>query len=246
MENARITEDHLLIHERTYTDVDGEEVADLHDMPLGAIASYSELLGYANAVDAVSAICAADGDVEGAISEPLLVLTHREQAREKAAAQAATEYPAVSPRSPALAGALAAYEAMCEISGTRDPEESLLVKCQKAARHRIGLPDPGQRPSIQRGQRTLCDPASHCESEDPVFSAEDRAKLAEVLAAKCDPDDQDEEAPRWLDLIQAKREAFCHALTGNVEDPLTPVAREPKPERLTMEALRDRYRQEAA
>ncbi len=246
MEDAHITEDHLLIHERTYADTDGEEVADLHDIPLAAVASYSELLGYSNAVDVVSAITAASGDVEGAIAEPLMVLTYREQAREQAAAQAVLDHPAVHPRSPALAGALAAYEAMCEISGTRDPAESLLVRCQKEARRKLGLPDPVQRPSIQRGQHTLCDPAPHLATEDPAFGVEDRQRLAAVLASKCSPDDQDEDAPRWLDFIQARREAFCHSLTGSIVDPLTPAAPEPQEQPLTMEALRDRYRSEDA
>jgi len=247
MQDVYMAEDRLQIREPDFIDPeDGALVADIHDVPLGAVAQWSEMLGYDNVVDTVEAIhrVARQGvQTQGVWDAPRLVLAHREEAREAEVLKAVEEYPAKDPRTPVLRGALAAYRALSQVSGSISPGESLLVKTQREARRRLGVPDPASTPSIQRGQRTMCDPTP-ADDPDAVLCGEDRARLSEVLAAACIPGECDDQAPRWLDLIQAKREAFCHSLTSNPVDPLIPAPVEVAAP-LTLDTLRNQYREEA-
>lgn len=245
MEEAYVVEDHLILREADFVDESGELVTDLYDMPLSAVAHWSEILGYSNAVDTVEvmhnlAMNGAPTEAAGAWQETLMVIGHRERAREEEAQKAIEEGLGGDPRSPALRGALAARRAVLGLTGATQDSDSVLLKCQYAARQQLGAPCPDGAPSSLRGQRTLCDPGAHTATGESLMCHEDREAIARVLTAPLDPDDQSENPARCLDLIQLRREEFCHSQTGNPVDPLAP---DPTPIEgpVTLDSIRARY-----
>lgn len=244
MEEAYVVEDHLILREADFVDESGELVTDLYDMPLSAVAHWSEILGYSNAVDTVEvmhnlAMNGAPTEATGAWQETLMVIGHRERAREEEAQKAIEEGLGGDPRSPALRGALAARRAVLGLTGATQDSDSILLKCQYAARQQLGAPCPDSAPSSLRGQRTLCDPEPNTNGGG-LMGRSEREAIASVLAAPMDPRSQSESAPRHLDLIQLRREEFCHSQTGNPVDPLAP---DPTPIEgpVTLDSIRARY-----
>ncbi|MGQ7788211.1 hypothetical protein [Nesterenkonia sp. K-15-9-6] len=221
-------------------------VQEVHTIDLGAFASWSELLGYTDAVDVLEAILEVsvrggepESDPETAENvwtAPYTMLRHRERAREAEAAQAIKEGRRDDPRSPKLRGAIAARAAVMEPVGATSEARSALAQARAHSRERMRLPCPRKTSISTRPQplTTEAEPQADTEQgEAPILTPEDRAKAREVLAP-------------LLDEITRRKAAFLHRLTPWKDDPLGDVpprkpARDPK----DAATIFDRYRQEA-
>lgn len=174
------------------------------EIPLQAIASWSEMLGYADPAEALAAIISEqdqrdeDNPVRDPFAEVYQLLTHREKAREAEAATAQREGKRDDPRSPRLRAAFAAYHAVHEPVNGGD---CVMDRCRNEARTRLNLAAPSRKAGA--GLRSV--------------SAKTRRQdeLAQVV---------EQVAPQ----IQQLRAEFLHQLTGNRDDPLAET--EPEPE----------------
>ena len=199
-------------------------------IPIGAVASTAEQLGYDDVIDAAQAVSMIarrkdreyTSEGEHFLSEVFQVLAYREEVREAEAIRAKQEGTRDDPRSPALRGALAARRALLDLTGAHTDSESLLAKCQQRARQQIGLPEPSKPPSIVRGAFT-CGDGSCGNDVRGYFNQSDREKLRQLLEPK-------------LDKLRKRRAEFCHGLTSNEANPLeedTPPEQPPSLEDIT-------------
>lgn len=203
-------------------------------IPLEAIASWSELLGYDNAVDALEAIMTVaengepDPDPEtgdNCWTEAYVALGIREQARERAAFAALREGKEHNPQSALLRSSLAANKAANSSDmaarasrgedvanvpmGVRD---DILNAVQSEACRRLGVPRFAQNQKAARGGTVgRKGSASLGQESEPLgpghASPEEREELAAALRGK-----EGE--------IGRLRRDFCHRLSGFETDPL--------------------------
>ena len=184
------------------------EPRNIREIPLEAIASYGELLGYADPMEALEAIihiqdhgepdpCPETG--ENVWTDAYTLLSHREEEREKEAVNAKREGTADDPRSPKLRSALAAYNAVhVPIGGG----ECVMDRCRREARGRLGIPDATVKPGA--GSRMA--PArlvSRMVSVKP---------LRETLL--------EDAVQSRLDEVTRARTNFLHGLTSMPDNPL--------------------------
>lgn len=189
--------------------------------PLEMVASWSELLGYSDVVDTLSAICQvlftgsppADSRTgENAWTEVYSMLSLREELREEAVV-AEIQADAHHPRSRELVGALAVHQGL-----PRDGDgECVLDKCRRTARQRLAVPNPERNPSMLRSRSLSCDIEPHSDSSG-VFTPEDRSKASMALS-------------RVTEEISEKRKPFLHSLSSFEDDPLAESVPEEDEER---------------
>lgn len=181
---------------------DGAEL--VREIPVQAIASFSEMLGYADPAEALAAIIAEqdqrdeDNPVKDPFAEAQQLLAHREKAREEEAATAQGEGKRHDPRSPRLRAAFAARRAVHE---PVDDGDCVMDRCRNEARTRLNLAAPTRKAGS--GLRSVKAKTQH------------QDELAQVV---------EQVAPQ----IQQLRAEFLHQLTGNRDDPLAET--EPEPE----------------
>lgn len=183
--------------------VQADGVEHIREIPLQAIASFSEMLGYADPAEALEAIIAEqdqrdeDNPVKDPFAEAQQLLAHREKAREEEAVTAQREGKRYDPRSPRLRAAFAARRAVHE---PVDDGDCVMDRCRNEARGRLNLAAPSRKAGA--GLRSV--------------SAKTRRQdeLAQVV---------EQVAPQ----IQQLRAEFLHQLTGNRDDPL--AVPEPEP-----------------
>lgn len=201
------------------------------EIPLAAIASWSELLGQSDAVDTLDAIIREQDNPnldQDVWQEAMLLVQNREEAREAEAFRAMEEGTADDPRSPLLRASLAAYKAT--LAGAERLEDCPLSKCQKVLRDRLGVVDPPRLAPTVRCGAMDCSEAPEGECEKPrALSEEDRAGLAQLCS-------------QAMHMIQDLKGGFCHGLTSFDQDPLGP-APEPTSETLSAEDVLRKYQE---
>lgn len=230
-------------------------------VPIQAIASWSELLGYDDLADCLEVILDArvnarepESDPETGFNDvwtaPYAMLEEREKAREEEYLKAQREGQSVDPRSPLLRSALAAFHAL-----PRDERGvCALDRARESARAALGAPSPQKTPSVVRRTTLLkvnqqkmeakivaptCDESPHVECDDGqiYLCKEDRQKCLPLLRE------------RALE-IGYRQSKFLHHQTELVEDPLDPhlavemEEEEPKEELSPNEIARRKYMQE--
>lgn len=175
------------------------------EIPVQAIASFSEMLGYADPAEALAAIVAEQDQrdegnpVRDPFAEVQQLLAHREKAREEEAVTAQREGKRDDPRSPRLRAAFAAYHAVHE---PVDDGDCVMDRCRNEARGRLNLAAPSRKAGA--GLRSV---SAKTRQQD---------ELAQVV---------EQVAPQ----IQQLRAEFLHQLTGNRDDPLAETEPEPEP-----------------
>lgn len=187
---------HETLHGPSLTIVESEERC--REIQLGALASWSELLGLSEMEEALEAIMRFQDDPDPdpyLWHEPFLLLQRREQDREDAAYAAMDEGRAENPQSPVLRATLAVKDS---------PVERALEACQQGIRDRLGCPRRGAKPSIVRGA--------------PLRTATTQgAEVAKVVSA-CSPYGRE---------VQRMKSDFCHSLTDYDHDPFVEQGAEP-------------------
>lgn len=173
---------------------DGAEL--VREIPVQAIASWSEMLGYADPAEALAAIIAEqdqrdeDNPVRDPFNEAQQLLAHRERAREDEAVKAQREGKRDDPRSPRLRAAFAARRAVHE---PVDGGDCVMDRCRNEARGRLNLPAPSRKAGA--GLRSV---------SAKTLRQDELAQVVEQVAPQ----------------IQQLRAEFLHQLTGNSENPL--------------------------
>lgn len=183
---------------------------EVHEIPLKALATYAELLGYSCPYETLDALLhigehgEPDPDPEtgdNVWTDSYLLLAHRENAREEEFIQAQEEGRRDDPRSPELRSTLAAYNA---VHIPVDGGECVMDRCRRGARSRLGLKDPSKNVgSTSRVMSTRS--ASRAASRAPDL----QARLQETIE------------PR-LGAIEKSRRQFLASLNGRPVDPLEP------------------------
>lgn len=204
---------------------------EIHSVDPMAIASWMELLGYAEPQEALEAILEAaikraepepDWDDNGTNvwTEAYTLLQHREAVREAEAFRAMEEGTRDDPRSPKLRSTLAAYRAVHE---PVDGGECVMDRCRRKARDTMGLPEPSRK----------CGPTNRISL---------RASMAPMVASAEEPDEDKRKLGEVIEqcksLISPNTQAFLHQLAGNAKDPFV----EPEPEPDPDEPLRDIFK----
>lgn len=179
---------------------DGAEL--VREIPVQAIASFSEMLGYADPAEALAAIIAEqdqrdeDNPVRDPFAEVYQLLTHREKERESAARvvreQGGTEHQLQ------VASVQMAHRSVHEPVGGGD---CVMDRCRAEARSRLGLSAPSRN--------------ADADTRNIAARTTGTDELAQVV---------EQVAPQ----IQQLRAEFLHQLTGNRDDPLAET--EPEPE----------------
>ena len=220
-------------------------------VPIGSLAVYGELLGYAEPVEALEAVihilkhglpehCPVTG--KNVFTDVFTLLAHREQAREDAAARAA-EKPDATASSICTESSEAAYKAVHQKPA--EGGDCPMDKCRREAREAIGVKDPsrvcGEETRVNEARITA--PARRMRTASTAD--DERAVLSEALT------------PYTGEVTRAGRE-WLHELTGNRDDPLAEhlpeVTPEPEPEPepepgavlLTADELLTKYQEGAA
>lgn len=201
-------------------------------IPIQAVASWSERLGYTDAVDTIDAICHFRWEEtepktdpitgENYLSEEFVVQKHIEGVREAEAMKAVEEGTADDPRSPRLRSALA-------LNKVCSKDKEILNMAKKKVRQKLRVPEPSQEsPVLSRIESMTCETSActldtkGCERE---FCSEDREKIAQAVH------------PHMDEIIRGRR-GFLHAHTDFEKDPLE-TKRSSRD--LSLEAVRRRY-----
>lgn len=176
-------------------------VEHVREIPVQAMASFSELLGYADLTEALEAIITeqdtrGDDSPQDAFAEAYHLLTHRERAREDEAAKAKDEGTRDDPRSPRLRAAFAARRAVHE---PVDGGPCVMDRCRAEARAKLKVPAPSRNSGA--GLRSV------------AAKTKRRDELAQVVS---------QVAPQ----VERLRGEFLHHLTGRNDDPLAEVTAE--------------------
>lgn len=128
---------------------DDQEQAHVREIPLEAVASFAELLGYSCPWETIEAILhiqdhgEPDHDPvtgENAWTDGYKLLAYREKARDEAYLQAEEEGTENDPRSPLLRSSFAAYNAVHKRGSAND--SCVMDRCRSVARERLGLNPP--------------------------------------------------------------------------------------------------------
>ncbi|GAA1450496.1 hypothetical protein ACFP47_10105 [Nesterenkonia lacusekhoensis] len=225
-------------------------------VPLQAVASWSELLGYDDLADCLDAIIDARVNAKEPESCPVTgyndvwtapyeMLREREEKREREYLKAQAEgKTADDPRSPLLRSTLAAFHAL-----PRDERGvCALDQAREASCEALGVPKPKRTPSLVRrtvvtrvdkeaGEMKIsaptCEEESQCD-RDGFLCKEDRAKCVQVLREHA------------LD-IAYRETRFQHSQTSIELDPLEPHLavtaddEQPQPNKSPEEMARERY-----
>ena len=217
-----------------------------HAIHVGAVASWSELLGYADPVETLEAILKVREEElepepdwsrggENVWTDAYTLLRHREQAREAEAFRAREEGTQDDPRSPLLRSTLAAYKAVHEPVGDG---ECVMDRCRRTARERMGLPEPSRKAgSNSRGKNVATERGKARATERIRAGGRSVGPGAKAVAEELDPNRLKirEAVDLCEDLIGPSTHRFLHSLTDNEEDPLA----EPEPTPDSDEPLRD-------
>lgn len=215
-----------------HDDGTGMPVLEIHEddglirvIAMKAVATYSELWGIEDPVETLEAILADQDRPKGPgeaspFGDAYTLLAHRERAREQAAAQVRAQrtdkLAPADPRSPELAGALAAYRAVH--IPVAPGEECAMDRCRRQVRERSGIP---------------FEPTKTCGASSRSRNTTVREQCAPELVPVGPPTrDQWEQTRRsqfaqllgqvtWM--VDGDRRGFLHGLTGNTENPLQDV-----------------------
>lgn len=187
---------------------------EIHEVPLEALATYAELLGYSCPYETLDALLhmSEHGEPEpdpetgeNVWTDSYTLLAHRENAREMEFIQAQEEGRQDDPRSPELRSTLAAYNA---VHIPVDNGECVMDRCRRSARSRLGLKDPSTKAGS--GSRIMSTrPASRATSQAPDLQAMFQGVVE----------------PR-LGVVEKSRRQFLASLNGRPEDPLEPEPEE--------------------
>lgn len=187
----------------------------IREIPLEAISSYGELLGYSCPRETVEAILdivengEPDPDPEtgdNVWTDSYTLLTHREKAREDEAFRAIEDGTSADPRSPLLRSTLVATAA---VHRRVNDGECPMDRCRRAARERLDLPEPSTKAGAS--SRLMSFSAISKTPKKTVF----QSKLEDVLSGA---------EGEIADL----RRGFLHGLTSNEIDPLASAGPEPE------------------
>lgn len=218
------------IHERVHPN--GNEEG--RDIELAAVAAYRELLGYDDPLEALEAIIHIDDHGvppadpvtgENVWHEPLLVLQAREEAREGEALRAEQEGCDAATKTDRAARA--AYDAVHQ---PIDGGECLLDRVRRAARERLGCPEPSKKCGVETRDET---PKMHQKPSrlervfQPAMSR--RAMLHEMLEG-------------LEDGVKVDARHFLHSLSGYDRDPLAPPP-PPSKRPVTLDDIRSKYQE---
>lgn len=188
----------------------------IQEIPIDALGSYSELLGYSCPRETLEAILDVieveepepDPETgENVWTDSYTLLTYREQEREREAFQAVESGTAADPRTPQLRSTMAATNA---VHRPIDGGECALDRCRRTARDRMGLAEPTKKAKASSRVMTF---RAFSEPEEKTQFQED---LESVLG---------QVTPQ----IDDARRRFLHGLTGNSRDPLEPEVVETPP-----------------
>lgn len=196
-----------------------DEGDHIREIPLEAISSYGELLGYSCPRETVEAILAIvengepDPDPEtgdNVWTDSYTLLSFREQQREDEAFRAIEDGTSADPRSPKLRSTLAATAA---VHRPVDDGECVMDRCRRAARERMGLPDPSS--ALKASSRI----ASRVAPLRMFTVASRKTRFQEKLESVLQ-----ESTGRVAEL----RQEFLHGLTTYDVDPLASAGPEPE------------------
>lgn len=197
----------------------------VREIPLFALASYSELLGYADPFDTLDAILHIQdhGEPEpdpvtgeNVWAEPYTLLTHREHQRLEGYKQAIKEGTANDPRSPALRAALAARDAVhTPVNGG----DCVMDRCRANVRRRLGVKEP------QHNAGAATRGLTQRSTSLAAVGASKQSAVARVIGPH-------------LEKLPVYRNQFLAMLTPEEDDPFTP---EPEPEPDPLGRLFDKY-----
>jgi hypothetical protein len=208
-----------------YGEFDGEQFSVT--IPVAALASWSELLGYENQLDTLEAIIHSrryPTDEHDLWTDVYAILAYREQEREKEHLAAEQEGTATDPRSPLLRSTMRAYHCL-----PRDNNgDCVLDQCRRAVRDKLGVQHPERNLSVVRPAtliqqnttervttQTTCNKTERI--VNTILTDDDRAVAERVLA-------------EHLADIDTRRSWFQHTQTPNKENPLPPAGVAPEPE----------------
>ncbi|WP_147107110.1 hypothetical protein [Nesterenkonia populi] len=220
----------------------GDPISVINVFEVGSIATYCEVLGLEDALDAVEVIVrkfkhersaeGVDDDGHSPWMEVYRVKEHLEAIREDEAIRAQEEGTANDPRSPALRSAMRVRQELQSMSPDGYVDGSLLASCQQTLRAGLGLPAAcDTKLSAVREARLGCE-VNTTLADDPAaeLSKQDREFLKQLI----DP---------CLPWLQGIRGRFNHMLTRRVEDPLAPPPppESDEPEQSPIDALKAKY-----
>lgn len=136
------------------------EEGRIREIPLAAIGSYGELLGYSCPWETIDALIKMQDTQEpepdpetgeNVWTDSFYLLKHRETARDKAYFQAEEEGTAVIPQSPTLRSSMAAYNTVHQkIEGG----DCVMDRCRASARKKLGLDAPTQNAGVSSRLRS--------------------------------------------------------------------------------------------